>query len=343
MSSLRIGIVGAGANTRALHIPNFQKIPEVTVAVVANRTRASAERVAKEFGIERTVDSWREVVEDPTIDAICIGTWPYLHAEVAVAALAGGKHVLTEARISRTVSEAKGMVATLQQSQAANSRLVGQVVPAPRTLAFDATIADFLSSNELGVLREVLLTETGSQFVDSSKPLHWRQQYTFNGVNTLSLGIFYETVLRWLGEEATVVAADATIFTKERVNESGQSVPVTIPDSVSFLGRYPDGAKLVGHFSGVEWGPPRAEIRLNGERGSLRLDIAKQELWLTSAGGAEKKIEPLPEKRGVWRVESDFVASIREKRPVTLTDFATGVRYMRFTEAVWRAWGGKVE
>jgi hypothetical protein len=52
----------------------------------------------------------------------------------------------------------------------------------------------------------------------------------------------------------------------------------------------------------------------------------------------EKLVEVPEAKKGSWRVEADFVESIREKKPVTLTDFETGVRYMRFTEAVWQSW-----
>jgi predicted dehydrogenase len=49
-------------------------------------------------------------------------------------------------------------------------------------------------------------------------------------------------------------------------------------------------------------------------------------------------VEIPAEQRHGWRVEEDFVAAIREGTPVKLTDFATGVRYMRLTDAVWRSW-----
>jgi predicted dehydrogenase len=132
--------------------------------------------------------------------------------------------------------------------------------------------------------------------------------------------------------------ADAGIFTKERKDADGLLQPVTIPESVTILGRYADGCRLGGHFSGVETSSPRAEIRLNGSRGGLRLDLVKSELWLAKRGEADWLVEILPSKRGGWRVEQDFVDSIREKRPVHLTDFRTGVRYMHFTEAVWESW-----
>ena len=57
-----------------------------------------------------------------------------------------------------------------------------------------------------------------------------------------------------------------------------------------------------------------------------------------AAGGKIRLVTIAPEKRGAWRVEADFIDSIRDGKPVKLTDFATGVKYMQFTEAVWESW-----
>ena len=79
-STIRVGVIGAGGNTRKFHIPGLQKQKGVEVVAVANRTMASGERVAKEFGITSVYDSWEEIIFDDDINAICIGTWPYMHA-----------------------------------------------------------------------------------------------------------------------------------------------------------------------------------------------------------------------------------------------------------------------
>ena len=124
---LRIGIIGAGNNTRARHIPGFKAIIGVEVVAVCNRSRKSGERVAAEFGIPKVAVSWQEIIESPDIDAVCIGTWPNLHAKITVAALRAGKHVLTEARMARNMAEAELMVAEAKLRPA----LVTQIVPAP--------------------------------------------------------------------------------------------------------------------------------------------------------------------------------------------------------------------
>ena len=98
--TIRVGVVGAGGNTRLHHIPKLKKISGVEIATVANRSRASSEKVAKEFGIPRVHDNWQDLVNDPAIDAVVIGTWPYMHCPITLAALAAGKHVLTEARLA---------------------------------------------------------------------------------------------------------------------------------------------------------------------------------------------------------------------------------------------------
>ena len=347
---IRIGLIGAGANTRARHLPGLQAISGVTVTAVCNRTRASGEKVAAEFGIARVTQNWREIIEAPDVDAVCIGTWPNLHGKLAVAALRAGKHVLTEARMARNLAEAELMLAESRL----HPGLVAQIVPAPMSLPFDATVIELVNRGALGPLREVVMIHTTGGLADSTQPLSWRQDFTLSGKNTLYLGILYEIALRWLGREVASLIADSAIFTRERKDEEGVPQQTTIPESLTVLGAYPPGpggthppfgnptpapgARLVAHCSGVERTGPRSEIRLNGSRAGLRLDLIKNELWLADAGAAEALVAVEPANRGAWRVEADFIDSIREGKPVRLTDFETGVKYMHFTEAVWNSW-----
>ncbi len=71
----RVGIIGAGANTKTRHIPNLQEIPGVKLVSVCNRSLASSRAAAQQFGIPHATDNWREVVQHPEVDAVVIGTW----------------------------------------------------------------------------------------------------------------------------------------------------------------------------------------------------------------------------------------------------------------------------
>jgi predicted dehydrogenase len=329
---IRIGIVGAGKNTRDRHLPGFQAIEGVSVEVVCNRSEESSQKVADAFGIGRIAGDWRELVADPEIDAVMIGTWPYLHAEVTIAALQAGKHVLTEARMARNLAEAKLMLAASRE----HPDLVTQIVPAPMSLDFDAVVIQMLHESELGILREVCVTNTGAQYASSTAPLTWRQDFELSGFNVMAMGIYYEIILRWLGVDPVTVLAKGNVFTPTRSKaEGGDPVAVRIPESLTVLGDYADGGRLIVHFSGVESGKPRNEVRLNGSKGSLRIDFSDRTLFHSYAGRTDEMEVNVPEavRRG-WRVESDFIDSIRNGTPVTLTNFEDGIRYMAFTEAV---------
>src|SRR6266567_2612800 len=113
--TLRIGLIGAGANTRARHIPGLRAIPDVEIGVVCNRRPESTTAVAGEFGIPRIAEHWQDVIADHEIDAVVIGTWPYLHCPITLAALDAGKHVLTEARLSMDAAEARRMLAAARK------------------------------------------------------------------------------------------------------------------------------------------------------------------------------------------------------------------------------------
>jgi predicted dehydrogenase len=97
--TLRIGIIGAGANTRLRHIPSLRMQNSVEIAGVANRSVQSSQRAAQELNIPKAYRDWTEIIADKCIDAVCIGTWPYTHAQMTIAALDAGKHVLCEARM----------------------------------------------------------------------------------------------------------------------------------------------------------------------------------------------------------------------------------------------------
>src|ERR1700745_3125495 len=138
---IRVGVIGAGANTRLKHIPGLRTQNSVELVGLANRTEESTRKAAKELDIPKAYADWTEVIADPSIDAVCIGTWPYMHAPMTIAALDAGKHVLCEARMAMNAKEAHAMLAASRR----NPSRVAQIVPAPMTLPVDRTIADAIA------------------------------------------------------------------------------------------------------------------------------------------------------------------------------------------------------
>ncbi|HUG90391.1 MAG TPA: Gfo/Idh/MocA family oxidoreductase [Planctomycetaceae bacterium] len=328
---IRIGIVGAGANTRERHIPGLRAIDGVEIIGVVNSTPESTARVAREYGIPRTYGDWRELIDDDEIDAVVIGTWPNLHCDVTCAALDAGKHVLTEARMARNAAEARRMLAASR----AHPELVAQIVPSPFGLAQQPFVRGLLDDGFLGELRELVVIGAGDMFGDATKPLHWRQDREKSGLNILAMGILHETALRWAPPPVRVLAQTAT-FEPTRPLPGGGTAEVTVPDSVQVVTQLSGGGRGLYHISGIALFGPGMQIHLYGSRGTIRFEITPRERLLIGQAGenALRDVDIPPEERGGWRVEAEFIGAIRGQERVRFTDFATGVQSMQFTEAV---------
>ena len=326
---LRVGLIGAGANTRSRHIPGLLAIPDVQIIAVCNRRPESTRAVAREYNIPRTYAHWEELIADPDIDAVVIGTWPYLHCPITLAALAAGKHVLTEARLAMNAAEAHRMLAAARQ----HSRLVTQVVPSPFGLKGNA------------IMQEAHVYSLNAALADPAAPLSWRQDLALSGFNMLTLGIVHETLMRWVPPPVRVLAQVHAHLPSRIDPESGVRRPVGTPDSVQVLAVLANGARVTYHCSGVTPFGQGMGIHLYGTEGVLHYDLQHDRIRGASlkrgqrAGPAGELVEiDIPaERTGRWRVEEEFVEAIRTGTPVRLTDFATGVAYMEFTEAVARS------
>ncbi len=327
---IRVGIVGAGANTRDRHIPGLQAIAGVEIVSVCNRSAESSGRAAEQFGIPTTYAQWNELVDAPDTNAIVIGTWPYLHCQATLAALAAGKHVLCEARMAMNATEAWEMYDAAQ----ANPHLVVQIVPSPMTLRVDATLQRLIASGYLGDLLAIEV-RVGGDFLDAAAPLHWRQDFDLSGFNIMSMGIWYEALLRWVGE-ATRVQAMGKTFTPMRTDDSGSLRAVRVPEHVDVVADMACGAQLHMQVSSVTGLAGAPEAFLFGSEGTLR--VAADTLYGGKRGDADLQEIPIPaEEAGGWRVEEEFINAIRGQEKVTHTTPLSGVKYMEFTEAVTRS------
>jgi predicted dehydrogenase len=336
--NIRVGLVGAGGNTRALHIPGFAKQDDVQIVAVANRSRESSQRVAHEFAIPKIHDHWQALLEDASIDAVCIGTWPYMHAPLTIAALEAGKHVLCEARMAMDHSEARAML----EASLRHPALTAQIVPAPHTLAFDRSITDMIAGGYIGELISIdARIAAARNYPDGSAQQHWRQDRRFSGDNIMSMGIWYEAMMRWVGPARSVMAAGQSVV-RYRHDASGRRVPMEIPDHIDVIGAMAQGGQMRLNISTVlGHAPDLADVHIFGTDGTIRLRQPVDGAMALSAGKRGKaeleRVEIDPAKRGGWRVEEEFVNAIRGMERVTHTDFFTGVKYMEWTTAVNRS------
>ena len=175
-------------------------------------------------------------------------------------------------------------------------------------------------------------------FADPAAPLHWRQRQDLSGLNILTMGIWYEAVMRWVGPASRVFARTRIYTPQRRDPETGALMTVDVPDHVDIVADLVCGAQATYEFSTVCGLAPGSGVWLFGSTGALHYDQASDKLFGGRRGDkALQEIAVAPEKAGKWRVEEEFVEAIRGQEEIRLTTFAEGVKYMEFTEAVHRS------
>jgi predicted dehydrogenase len=297
---------------------------------VANRSRASGQRIADEFGVQTVYESWIDLIEADDTNAICVGTWPNMHETLVLASLASEKHVMTEARMATNSVEAREMLA----ASLASPGRVAQIVPAPHTLKVDNTIKGLIADGYLGELLSIDMTVHQGGFIDYDAPVHWRHDRDLSGNNIMQMGIWYEALMRWVGP-AEAVTTVARVNVKYRNDDDGRRKYLTIPDQVETICQMASGPVARLRFSTVTGLAPADGVWLFGTEGTLHLNSPDMTLRGGRRGDTElSAIEVPADKQGGWRVEEEFINAIRGLEPITHTGFEDGVRYMEFTDAV---------
>ena len=329
---IRVGLIGAGANARSVHIPGFRGIPECEITAVANRSLASSQRVADEFNIPRAYADWRELLDDDRVDAVCIGTWPYMHSTLTLAALEAGKHVLCQARMTNTAQEARDML----EASLRHPELVSQLVPTSMSYRIDNVLKRMIGDGYLGEILSVEAQRLQTRFPQVDGDLDWRHDEELSGYNTLNIGSSYEAMMHWLGWGNRIMAM-SKVHVPFRRNARGELTPVTIPDHVDILYELANGAQVHMRASETTGLSTGSQTWIYGSEGTIHVD-RRQDVFAGRRGDSELAQVPNPRsEQAFYRVEEEFINAIRGVEEITMATFATGVHYMEWTEAVYRS------
>ncbi len=329
---VRVGIIGAGANVRAVQIPGFNAVPDCEVVAIANRSLASSQRVADEFNIPKAYSNWEQLLADDEIDAVLIGTWPYMHRELTIASLESGKHVLCQARMANDAAEARDMLSVSRRYP----QLISQLVPTSTSYVIDNILKRLLAENYIGELLSVEVQRVGRNFASYGGELDWRHNREFSGLNVMNLGSTYESMMRWFGP-GNQVNAQTRIHVDRRRDENGSAAPVTLPDHVEALYQLQNGAQVHMRFSETTGLATGNQTWIHGSEGTIHVD---NDLNVYGGRRGESQLSPIANpqaEQAIYRVEEEFINAIRGIEQITLNTFEIGVQYMDFTEAVHRS------
>jgi predicted dehydrogenase len=149
-------------------------------------------------------------------------------------------------------------------------------------------------------------------------------------LNVLALGIYVEVLQRWFGDIAGVFARGKILHAIR------QGYEVLVPDLLTVLCHFANGAEGVLEFSGINALPSGDRLEVYGEAGTMTYEFGTDIINAGRIGDrALHLVEITPELEGGWNVEADFIAAVKSKGRVRPhPDFEDGVRYMRVVQAV---------
>jgi predicted dehydrogenase len=290
---LRVGMVGyafmgrahAHAWRSAHRFFDLPRTPELTAIV--GRDRAAVTAAADRLGFASAETDWRALLTRDDIELIDICTPGDSHAEIAIAALEAGKHVLCEKPLANTVDEAEQMAAA---ARAAADRGVWAMCGFSyrRTPALGLA-RELIEAGRIGTVRHVRANYLQDWLSDPDAPMTWRMDRAKAGSGALGdLGAHLIDTTQWLtGQLINEVSASMTTFVTSRPLSDGMGdgtaaagdAPrgeVTVDDASFFTARFADG--VLGTFEATRMALGRRNafrIEINGTRGSLAFDFEK--------------------------------------------------------------------
>ncbi|GAB7191006.1 Gfo/Idh/MocA family oxidoreductase [Kineococcus sp. NUM-3379] len=278
-----------------------------TVLVGRDATRTAA--AAEQFGWEDAATDWREVLGRDDVQIVDICTPGDSHAEIAIAALRAGKHVICEKPLAKTVEEAEEMTAAAEE--AARRGVRSMVAFNYRRVPAVALARELVAAGRLGDVRHVRAVYLQDWIVDPEFPLTWRLQKDLAGAGALGdIGSHIVDAAQFVtGQRIAGVTGVLETFVKQRPLEAqrtGQQTglaaaasteygEVTVDDAAAFVARGDGGALMTFEATRFATGRKNAmRLEVNGSRGSVAFDFEQMnELWFHDA--------TLPDAEGGFR------------------------------------------
>ncbi|MDQ1711187.1 MAG: hypothetical protein QOE45_637 [Frankiaceae bacterium] len=276
--TVRVALVGCGAVARRQHLPGYRAGGDADVTVFASRSRESAEAARDEWGSGDVVTGWHDVLDRDDVDAVDVCLPNALHAEVAVAALDAGKHVLVEKPLATTLADADAMLA------AAGARRLAVAFDLRCVPSF-VTLRAAVASGRVGRVRRIDAT------LGHPGPEAWAPASTWFRDPALSGGGCLMDLGAHLLDAVAVLGGPVVAISRAQVSSDD--------DEAEVLAELPSGATATVR---VSWRLAESDVllRVEGEDGTLTVTEPGEpagDAPATAAGAFARALargEPLP-------------------------------------------------
>jgi predicted dehydrogenase len=341
---MKVGIIGASF-AKAAYLPAFRHVEGAEVVAIASARLASAEAAAGAFAIAHAYDDWRAMLDRHRLDLVCIATPTVTHAEMTLAALDSGAHVLCEKPTAMDAAQARTM---LDRAEA-----LGRVHMIDHELRFNPNrrkVKELIAAGAIGNVRHVNVSNIVSSWGDpASRPAgDWWSRAADGGGRLGANGSHQVDLLRWwLGEVAAVDGQLRTMVPDRVDRRTGASWQADADDLCSFAMEMVGGPLVHVFVSAVARHGLDNTTQIFGSEGTILLENTGEKLRLARAGGAFEEIQvPDPNATlpglnpGIWNVSvvallREMIAAIREgRRPREGATFRDGWRNQLVLDAV---------
>ena len=276
MNEIGIGLIGSGfmgkchamafGAVRAV----FGDVPAPRLEILCDTPADKAQAMAAQFGFKRAMDDWCALVTDPAVDIVAITTPNKLHGEMALAAIAAGKHVYCEKPMGLTLEDARAM---RDAARAAGVRtLVGYNYTRNPALVHARQL---IESGAIGRATQFRGVVDEDYQADGEAPWSWRCVKAEAGLGALGdLGCHLVSVAMMLmGPIESLTAELQSVYADRPQAEGGERRPVENEDAANALVRFASGAKGSLGMSRTAWGRKnRIAFEIHGTHGSILYD-----------------------------------------------------------------------
>jgi predicted dehydrogenase len=289
---LKVAMIGYGfmgaAHSQGWRVaPRFFDLDaQPDMQVLVGRNAEAVSDAAGKWGWAETATDWRDVIARDDIDIVDIVTPGGSHAEIAIAALNAGKHVLCEKPLANSVEETEQMAAAA--TRAARNGVISMLGHTYRRLPATTLARNLIAAGKIGEVRQVRACYLQDWLTDPSTPLVWRLQKELAGSGSLGdIGAHIIDLSEYItGSQLVEVSGTMETITKRRPvleNTAGlggsggtEMGDVTVDDVALFTGRYDSG--VLGSFEATRYATGRKNalrIEISGSLGALSFDLER--------------------------------------------------------------------
>ncbi|PJJ56622.1 putative dehydrogenase [Mumia flava] len=272
--------------------------------VLCGRDEGRARAAADRLGWPEVETDWRRLLERDDVDLVDVCTPGDTHAEIAIAALEAGKHVLCEKPLANTVDEARAMAAAADR--AARDGVWAMVGFTYRRVPAIALARRLVEEGRIGTVRHVRAQYLQDWLADPAAPMSWRLEKQRAGSGALGdIGAHIVDLTQFItGDRVASVTSRLETFVTERPwpddgvggltgtgAAGGATGTVTVDDAATFLARFDSGA--MGVFEATRYASGRKNairIEINGTDGSLAFDFEDMNVLHVYDAGAPAEV-----------------------------------------------------